>query len=79
MSSDSNNDFADEYPAGAIADSPVPLSHEFPIDTPVHIQAPIPVVDFTTLQPLSIAAPMLRFAKRCPTWTKVMWMQPLTT
>jgi hypothetical protein len=57
MSSDSNNDFADEYPAGAIADSPVPLSHEFPIDTPVHIQAPIPVVDFTTLQPLSIAAP----------------------
>jgi hypothetical protein len=57
MSSDGNNDFADEYPAGAIADSPIPLSHEFPIDTPVHVQAPIPVVDFTTLQPLSITAP----------------------
>jgi hypothetical protein len=57
MSSDGNNDFADEYPAGAIADSPIPLLHEFPIDTPVHVQAPIPVVDFTTLQPLSITAP----------------------
>jgi hypothetical protein len=22
---------------------------------------------------------MLRFAKRGPTWTKVMWMQPLVT
>jgi hypothetical protein len=22
---------------------------------------------------------MLRFAKRCPTWTMIMWMQPLTT
>jgi hypothetical protein len=20
---------------------------------------------------------MLRFAKRCPTWTMIMWMQPL--
>jgi hypothetical protein len=57
MSSDGNNDFADEYPAGAIADSPIPLSHEFPVDTPVHVQAPIPVIDFTTLQPLSITAP----------------------
>jgi hypothetical protein len=56
MSSDGNNDLADEYTAGAIADSPIPLSHEF-IDTPVRVQAPIPVVDFTTLQPLSIAAP----------------------
>jgi hypothetical protein len=56
MSSDGNNDLADEYTAGAIADSPIPLSHEFPIDTPVHIQAPIPIVDFTTLQPLSITA-----------------------
>jgi hypothetical protein len=57
MSSDGNNDLADEYTAGAIADSPIPLSHEFPINTPVRIQAPIPIVDFTTLQPLSIAAP----------------------
>jgi hypothetical protein len=57
MSSDGNNDFADEYPAGAIADSPVPFSHEFSVDTPVTVQAPIPVVDFTTLQPLSVAAP----------------------
>jgi hypothetical protein len=57
MSSDGNNDLANEYTAGAIADSPIPLSQEFPVDTPVHVQAPIPVVDFTTLQPLSIAAP----------------------
>jgi hypothetical protein len=57
MSSDGNNDLADEYTAGAIADSPVPLSHEFPIDTPVRVQNPIPVVDFTTLQPLSGTAP----------------------
>jgi hypothetical protein len=57
MSSDGNNDLADEYTAGAIADSPIPLSQEFPIDTPVRVQVPIPIVDFTTLQPLSIAAP----------------------
>jgi hypothetical protein len=57
MSSDGNNDLADEYTAGAIADSPVPLSHEFPIDTPVLVQNPIPIVDFTTLQPLSGTAP----------------------
>jgi hypothetical protein len=57
MSSNGNNDLANEYTAGAIADSPIPLSQEFPVDTPVHVQAPIPVVDFTTLQPLSIAAP----------------------
>jgi hypothetical protein len=57
MSSDGNNDLADEYTAGAIADSPIPLSHEFPINTPVRVQAPIPIVDFTTLQPLSITAP----------------------
>jgi hypothetical protein len=57
MSSDGNNDLADEYTAGAIADSPIPLLHEFPIDTPVRVQNPIPIVDFTTLQPLSITAP----------------------
>jgi hypothetical protein len=57
MSSDGNNDLADEYTAGAIADSPVPLSQEFPVNTPVRVQAPIPIVDFTTLQPLSITAP----------------------
>jgi hypothetical protein len=28
---------------------------------------------------VGIVASMLRFAKRCPTWTKVMWMQPLMT
>jgi hypothetical protein len=49
MSSDSNNDFADEYPAGAVADSPIPFSQEFPINTPVAVHDPIPVVDFTTL------------------------------
>jgi hypothetical protein len=58
MSSDGNNDFADEYPAGAIADSPIPHSQEFPIDTPVRVQVPIPVVNFTTLQPLTVNAPV---------------------
>jgi hypothetical protein len=53
MSSNGNNDLASEYPAGAIADSPVPFSQENPIDTPVRI--PIPIVDFTTLQPLTAA------------------------
>jgi hypothetical protein len=50
MSSDGNNDLAYEYPAGAIADSPIPFSQENPVDTPIHV--PIPIVDFTTLQPL---------------------------
>jgi hypothetical protein len=57
MSSDGNDDLAYEYPAGAVADSPIPLSHELSVNTPVRVQAPIPVVDFTTLQPLSITAP----------------------
>jgi hypothetical protein len=57
MSSDGNHDLADEYTAGAIADSPVPLSQEFPIDTPVRVPQPIPIVDFTTLQPLSATSP----------------------
>jgi hypothetical protein len=56
MSSDGNDDLAYEYPAGAVADSPIPLSQENPVDTPVHV--PIPIVDFTTLQPLSINAPV---------------------
>jgi hypothetical protein len=51
MSSDGNNDLASEYPAGAIADSPVPFSQENSVDTPIHV--PIPIVDFTTLQPLN--------------------------
>jgi hypothetical protein len=54
MSSDGNNDLASKYPAGAIADSPIPFSQENSIDTPVRI--PIPIVDFTTLQPLNAAA-----------------------
>jgi hypothetical protein len=56
MSSDGNDDLAYEYPAGAVADSPIPLLQENPIDTPVHV--PIPIVDFTTLQPLSVSAPV---------------------
>jgi hypothetical protein len=56
MSSDGNDDLAHEYPAGAIADSPVPFSQELSIDTPVHHPVPISIVDFTTLQPLSPAA-----------------------
>jgi hypothetical protein len=54
MSSDGNNELAFEYPAGAIADSPIPFSQTNPVDTPVSV--PIPIIDFTTLQPLSPAA-----------------------
>jgi hypothetical protein len=54
MSSDGNNDLAHEYPAGAVADSPVPFSQTNPINTPV--TAPVPIIDFVTLQPLDPAA-----------------------
>jgi hypothetical protein len=57
MSSDGNDDLAHEYPAGAIADSPVPFSQELSVDTPVRAPVPIAIVDFATLQPLSSAAP----------------------
>jgi hypothetical protein len=57
MSSDGNDELAYEYPAGAIADSPIPFSQEFPINTPVDVHTPIPVVDFTTLRPLTTNAP----------------------
>jgi hypothetical protein len=50
MSSDGNNELAFEYPAGAIADSPIPFSQTNPIDTPVSV--PIPIINFTTMQPL---------------------------
>jgi hypothetical protein len=56
MSSDGNNDLAQEYSAGATADSPIPFSQEFPVNTPVTVQAPIPIVDFATLRSLSPAA-----------------------
>jgi hypothetical protein len=56
MSSDGNDDFAHEYPAGAIADSPIPFSSEVAINAPVSV--PIPVVDFTTLQHLNPIAPV---------------------
>jgi hypothetical protein len=51
MSSDGNDELAYEYPVGAIADSPIPFSQENTVNTPVTV--PIPIVDFTTLQPLS--------------------------
>jgi hypothetical protein len=56
MSSDGNDDLAQEYPAGAIADSPIPHSQEFPVNTPVTVHAPVPIVDFTTLRSLSPSA-----------------------
>jgi hypothetical protein len=56
MSSDGHDDLAAEYPAGAIADSPIPLSQEYPVNTPVNV--PIPIVDFTTMQPLNAVAPV---------------------
>jgi hypothetical protein len=57
MSSDGNNDLAQEYSAGATADSPIQFSQEFPINTPITVHAPIPVVDFATLRSLSPVAP----------------------
>jgi hypothetical protein len=57
ISSDGNNDLAYKYPAGATANSPIPFSQEHPINTPVHVHSPIPIVDFDTLQQLSPAAP----------------------
>jgi hypothetical protein len=56
MSSDGNNNLAYEYPTGATADSPIPFSQEHSVDTPVSI--PIPIVDFTTMQPLNAVAPV---------------------
>jgi hypothetical protein len=54
MSSDGNDELAFEYPAGATADSPIPFSQTNPIDTPISV--PVPIVDFTTLQPLNTVA-----------------------
>jgi hypothetical protein len=56
MSSNGYDDLAAEYPAGAIADSPIPLSQEYPVNTPV--TDPIPIVDFTTMQPLNTVDPV---------------------
>jgi hypothetical protein len=56
MSSDGNNELAFEYSAGAVADSPIPFSQEHPVNTPVSV--PIPIVDFTTLQPINVVAPV---------------------
>jgi hypothetical protein len=56
MSSDGNDDLAQEYPAGAIADSPISFSQELPINTPVAVHTPVPVVDFATLRSLSPVA-----------------------
>jgi hypothetical protein len=55
MSSDRNDELAFEYPTGAVADSPIPFLQENAVDTPV--SAPIPIVDFTTMQPLNPVAP----------------------
>jgi hypothetical protein len=55
MSSDGNDDLAQEYPAGAIGDSPIPFSQELPVDTPTTVHAPIPIIDFATLRDLSPA------------------------
>jgi hypothetical protein len=56
MSSNGDNELAYEYPAGAIADSPVPFWQEHSVNTPVSV--PIPIIDFTTMQPLNTAAPV---------------------
>jgi hypothetical protein len=56
MSSDGNNDLAHKYPVGAIADSPIPFSQTNTVDTPIAV--PIPIIDFTTMQPLNPVAPI---------------------
>jgi hypothetical protein len=56
MSSNGDNELAYEYPAGAIADSPVPFSQEHSVNTPVSV--PIPIINFTTMRPLNTAAPV---------------------
>jgi hypothetical protein len=48
MSSDGNNDLAHEYPAGAIADSPIPFSQENPDAASVCIPV-TPIIDFATM------------------------------
>jgi hypothetical protein len=50
MSSNAGSDFTHEYPAGAIADSPIPFSQEHPL------QSPVPIVDLATMQSLNPAA-----------------------
>jgi hypothetical protein len=57
MSSDGNNDLAHKYPAGAVADSPVPLSQENPDIASVRVPT-TPVIDFATMRPLSREAPI---------------------
>jgi hypothetical protein len=57
MSSDGNNKLAFEYPAGAVADSPIPFSQENSNTAPVCIST-VPIVDFTTMQTLSPGAPV---------------------
>jgi hypothetical protein len=47
----------------------VPLHHV----THPHPHVPLPHIPFPMLPTL------LRFAKHCPTWTLIMWMQPLMT
>jgi hypothetical protein len=44
MSSDAGSNFAQEYPTGAITDSPIPFLQEHPIHSPV------PIVNFATMQ-----------------------------
>jgi hypothetical protein len=76
MSSDGNNDLAQEYSAGAIADSPIPLSQEFPINTPVTVHAlsrssTSPLSDPSLLLPrplfldLSLPHPQHRMSQPC--------------
>jgi hypothetical protein len=56
MSSDGNNELTYEYPIRAVADSPIPFLQENTATNP--ISTPIPIVDFTTMQPLSPVAPV---------------------
>jgi hypothetical protein len=57
MSSDGNDDLAHEYSAGAVADSPIPHSQEFPINTPV---MSTPLSPSSTSPPLDPSLPLPR-------------------
>jgi hypothetical protein len=63
MSSDARSNFAQEYPTGAIADSPIPFSQEHPI------HSPIPIIDFTTMQSLNPTTTPFVMIPAAMTWT----------
>jgi hypothetical protein len=58
MSSNGHSDLADEYPAGAIADSPIPFSQEHSGSATNSSVQPVPIVNFTTLHQFNPVTPI---------------------